>query len=60
MYYLSEVLTESKQRYMHYQKLVYAIFQAARCLPHYFQEHSIMVVASTPLLDIIRRRDATG
>jgi hypothetical protein len=36
VYYLSEVLTDSKQRYPQYQKLVYAIFRATRRLPHYF------------------------
>ena len=60
VYYLSEVLTESKQRYPQYRKLVYAVFRATRRLPHYFQEHPITVVSSGPLADIIRNRDATG
>ena len=60
VYYLSEVLTESKQRYPQYQKLVYTIFRVTRRLPHYFQEHSIKVIASAPLSDIIRNRDANG
>jgi hypothetical protein len=60
VYYLSEVLTESKQRYPQYQKLIYAVFRAARCLPHNFQEHSITVVASAPLSDIICNCDPTG
>ena len=60
VYYLSEVLTESKQRYPQYQKLVYGIFRATWRLPHYFQEHPITVVSSAPLADIIRNRDATG
>jgi hypothetical protein len=59
-YYTSEVLTESKQRYPQYQKLVYAIFRAQRRLPHYFQGHPIKVVCSSPLSDIIRNRDVTG
>ena len=36
VYYISEVLTESRQRYPQYQKLVYAVFRAQRRLPHYF------------------------
>ena len=28
VYYISEVLTESRQRYLQYQKLVYAVFRA--------------------------------
>ena len=30
VYYVSEVLSESKQRYPQYQKLVYAVFMAQR------------------------------
>ena len=30
VYYVSEVLSESKQRYPQYQKLVYAVFMAHR------------------------------
>ena len=60
VYYLSEVLTESKQRYPHYQKLAYGVFYAARKLRHYFQEHPMTVVCKTPLSDIINNCDATG
>ena len=60
VYYVSEVLTESKQRYPHWQKLVFGIFMASRKLKHYFQEHPITVVSSAPLADIIQNREATG
>ena len=30
VYYISEVLIESKQRYPHWQKLVYGVFMANR------------------------------
>jgi ribonuclease HI len=60
VYYVSEVLTDSKQRYPHYQKLVYGVFMAARKLVHYFQAHSVTVVSHAPLSDIIGNRDATG
>ena len=36
VYYISEVLTESRQRFSQYQKLVYAVFRAQRRMPHYF------------------------
>ncbi len=36
IYYLSEVLTPTKQRYPHYQKLAYGVFMMARRLSHYF------------------------
>ena len=32
VYYISEVLIESKQRYPHWQKLVYGVFMASRKL----------------------------
>ena len=34
IYYISEVLIESKQRYPHWQKLVYGVFMASRKLKH--------------------------
>ncbi|SPT17878.1 unnamed protein product [Triticum aestivum] len=37
VYYISEVLIESKQRYPHWQKLVYGVFMASRKLKQYFQ-----------------------
>ena len=49
VYYISEVLIESKQRYPHWQKLVYGVFMASRKLKHYFQGHPITVVSSAPL-----------
>ena len=56
----SEVLIESKQRYPHWQKLVYGVFLASRKLKHYFLGHSITVVSSAPLGDVIQNKDATG
>ena len=60
VYYVSEVLIEYKQRYPHWQKLVYGVFMASRKLKHYFQGHAITVVSSAPLGDIIQNREATG
>ena len=36
VYYLSEVLSISKQRYPHYQKLAYGVFMSSRKVVHYF------------------------
>ena len=44
VYYISEVLIESKQRYPHWQKLVYGVFMASQKLKQYFQGHPITVV----------------
>ena len=60
VYYISEVLMESKQRYPHYQKLAYGVFLASRKLRHYFQEHPMTVVSKAPLSSIINNCDATG
>ncbi|XP_073360084.1 uncharacterized protein [Aegilops tauschii subsp. strangulata] len=60
VYYVREVLTESKLRYPHWQKLVFSVFMASRKLKHYFQEHPITMVSSSHLGDIIQNREAIG
>jgi hypothetical protein len=60
VYYLREVLTLSKQNYQLYQKVTYGVYMAVRKLKHYFEEHSITVVSTTPLSEIIECKDATG
>jgi hypothetical protein len=58
VYYLSEVLSPTKQRYPHYQKLAYAVYMTGKKLPHYFECHSILVVASSPLGSILNNPNA--
>ena len=53
IYYLSEVLSASKQNYPHYQKMCYGVHFAAKKLKPYFQEHPIMVVCPALLAEII-------
>jgi hypothetical protein len=60
VYYVSEVLTESKIQYPHVQKLLYALLITFRKLWHYFEGHKITLIADFPLRDIIRNKDATG
>ena len=60
VYYISEVLSESKIRYPHVQKLLYALLITSRKLCHYFESHKITVVIDFPLGDILHNRDATG
>ena len=60
VYYLSEVLSQSKQNYPHYQKLSYGVYMAAKKLKHYFQEHPINVISEAPLSEIMCNKDATG
>jgi len=60
IYYISEVLSESKIWYPHVQKLLYALLITSRKLRHYFESHKITVVTDFPLGDILHNRDATG
>jgi hypothetical protein len=41
-------------------KVAYGVYMAARELEHYFEEHPITMVSTTPLLEIIGCKDATG
>ena len=58
MYYISEVLSETKTRYPQIQKLLYAVVLARRKLRHYFEAHHVTVVSSFPLGEIARNREA--
>ena len=58
VYYLSEVLSTSKQNYPHYQKMCYGMHFVAKKLKPYFQEHPITVVCTAPLAEIIGSQDA--
>ena len=60
VYYLSEVLSASKQNYLHYQKMCYGVYFTAKKLKQYFQEHVVTVVSTAPLGEIIGCRDASG
>jgi hypothetical protein len=60
VYYISDVLSETKARYPQVQKLLYAVVLAWRKLRHYFEAHPVMVVSSFPLGEIIRNPDAAG
>jgi hypothetical protein len=60
VYYISEVLSETKVRYPQIQKLLYAVVLARHKLRHYFEAHPAMVVSSFPLGEIIRNPDAVG
>jgi hypothetical protein len=60
VYFVSEVLSESKERYQPVHKLLYAVLITSWKLRHYFQEYLISIVTVYPLGDILRNQDATG
>jgi hypothetical protein len=60
VYFISEVLTETKARYTQVQKLLYAVLMATKKLQHYLTNHEVTVVTSFPLGEVVHSRDATG
>jgi hypothetical protein len=60
VYFVSEVLSLSKQNYTELEKVMYAVLMASRKLRHYFEAYHIIVPSSQPLKDIMRNREAIG
>jgi hypothetical protein len=59
VYFLSQILVESKTRYPHIQKILYGVYLAKKKLVHYLDAHPITVVTSFPLGDIINNQDVS-
>jgi hypothetical protein len=60
IYFIGEVLNESKTRYTQIQKLIYAIPITTQKLKHYFDEFHVVIKTEFPLGTIIRNKDANG
>jgi hypothetical protein len=60
MYYISEVLHDTKTRYLEVHKLHYTVLITSRKLCHYFQAHKISVVSSYPWRVVLHNPNATG
>jgi hypothetical protein len=60
MYFVSEVLFDSKTRYSQMHKLVDAILVTKHKLLHYFDTHPINVVSKYPLREVIQKPEAKG
>jgi hypothetical protein len=57
VYFVNEVLSESKVHYPSNQKLLNAIVTTSRKFHHYFNEYEIAVVTDFPLVNILHNRD---
>jgi hypothetical protein len=53
VYFVNEVLSDSKMRYSQMQKLVYVILMTKHKLRHYIDAHPITVVSKYPLGEVI-------
>jgi ribonuclease HI len=60
VYFISEVLSETKIHYPQIQKLLYTVILTRRKLRHYFESHPVTVVSSFPLGEIIQCQEASG
>jgi hypothetical protein len=60
VYFISEVLSETKVRYPQIQKLLYAIVLTRCKLRHYFEGHLVTMFSSFPLGEIAQNREASG
>jgi hypothetical protein len=60
VYYISEVLSETKARYPQIQKLLYEVVLARHKLRHYFEAHLVTMLSSFPLGEIVRNPDVAG
>jgi hypothetical protein len=58
VYFISEMLNDSKTQYFHIMKLGYALLITSRKLSHYFKPHQIEVQTSWTLGEILNSREA--
>ena len=54
VYFISEVLSDSKTCYPQIQKLLYVVLITRRKLRHYFESHLVIVVMSFPLGKVVQ------
>ena len=60
VYFINEVISESKVSIPSIQKLLYGILITSRKLRHYFDKYKISVITDFPLGDKLHNRDATS
>jgi ribonuclease HI len=59
VYFISEVLSDSKTRCFHIMKLAYTLLITSRKPSHYFQAHQIVVHTSSTLGEILNNKETT-
>ena len=59
-YYVSKSLHEAEVCYFLLEKAILAVEHATRKLPHYFQEHTVVVLSQLQLKSILQSADYTG
>jgi hypothetical protein len=60
VYFVRDMLSDSKSRYFHIMKLAYALLIMARKLSHFIQPHRINIQISSTLGKILHNREATS
>ena len=60
VYYVSKSLHEAEVRYLPLEKAILAVVHVTRKLPHYFQEHTVVVLTQLPLKSVLRSADYMG
>ena len=60
VYHVSKSLQEVEMHYLPLEKAMLAVVHATRKLPHYFQDHNVMVLTQHPLQALLRKSDYTG
>ena len=60
VYYVRKSLHEAEVRYLPLEKAILEVVHATRKLPHYFQEHTIVVLTQLPLRALLQSTDYTG
>ena len=60
VYYVSKSLHDTEIHYLPLEKAILAVVHGTGKLPHYFQAHTVVVLAQLPLKAILRSVDYTG
>ena len=58
IYFVSKMLTDVETRYIEFEQITLALRMAAKKLHPYFQAHTIVVLISYPIIDILQKPNA--